>query len=163
SPEQTRWIVEDSATRMMLVERESHAETARQGVSGLESPPEVLVIDGPSPVIDALIVEGAAVDPAVLDERRAGVTAESPATLLDTSATTARPKGCLLTHRNFMSETLAVLETPFNAYLREDSVTVMFLPLAHVLARAITFAGFHAGVTIAHSADLSNLVATFGE
>ncbi|MFN3340935.1 MAG: AMP-dependent synthetase/ligase, partial [Dietzia sp.] len=74
-----------------------------------------------------------------------------------------RPKGCMLTHRNFMSEALAVLETPFNQYLRQDATTVMFLPLAHVLARAITYAGFHAGVRIAHSSDLTNLVGTFSE
>ena len=163
SAEQIRWIMEDSAARLIIVELESHAVTAREGITGLESDPGVLVIDGPTPVIDVLGAEGAAVDESVLDERRASVTADSPATLIYTSGTTGRPKGCMLTHRNFMSETLSVLETPFRNYLRDDSTTVMFLPLAHVLARAITFAGFHAGVTIAHSSDLTNLVDTFGE
>ncbi|HJC60846.1 MAG TPA: long-chain fatty acid--CoA ligase [Candidatus Dietzia intestinigallinarum] len=163
SAEQIRWIMEDSAARLIIVELESHAVTAREGITGLESDPGVLVIDGSTPVIDVLGAEGAAVDESVLDERRASVTADSPATLIYTSGTTGRPKGCMLTHRNFMSETLSVLETPFRNYLRDDSTTVMFLPLAHVLARAITFAGFHAGVTIAHSSDLTNLVDTFGE
>lgn len=163
SAEQIRWIMEDSAARLIIVELESHAVTAREGITGLESDPGVLVIDGPTPVIDVLGAEGVAVDESVLDERRASVTADSPATLIYTSGTTGRPKGCMLTHRNFMSETLSVLETPFRNYLRDDSTTVMFLPLAHVLARAITFAGFHAGVTIAHSSDLTNLVDTFGE
>ena len=89
--------------------------------------------------------------------------ADSPATLIYTSGTTGRPKGVMLSHHNFMSETLAVLETPFSQILRIDATSVMFLPLAHVLARAITYAGFHAGVTIAHSSDLTNLVDTFGE
>ena len=163
SAEQIRWIMEDSAARLIFVELESHAVTAREGIVGLESGPRVLVIDGQTPVIDALSAEGAAVDESVLNERRASVSADSPATLIYTSGTTGRPKGCMLTHRNFMSETLSVLETPFRNYLRDDSTTVMFLPLAHVLARAITFAGFHAGVTIAHSSDLTNLVDTFGE
>ena len=163
SSEQIRWIMEDSAARLIIVELDSHAATAREGIAGLDPVPGVLVIDGETPVIDALIAEGAAVDASVLDERRASVRADSPATLIYTSGTTGRPKGCMLTHRNFMSETLAVLETPFKQYLRDDATTVMFLPLAHVLARAITFAGFHAGVTIAHSSDLTNLVDTFGE
>ena len=163
SAEQIRWIMEDSAARLIIVELDSHAATAREGNSGLDPVPGVLVIDGETPVIDALIAEGASVDESVLDERRASVRADSPATLIYTSGTTGRPKGCMLTHRNFMSETLAVLETPFKQYLRDDATTVMFLPLAHVLARAITFAGFHAGVTIAHSSDLTNLVDTFGE
>ena len=163
SAEQIRWIMEDSAARLIIVEKDVHAAHSREGIEGLATEPMVAVIEGANPVIDELIAEGASVDDSVLDERRASVKADSPATLIYTSGTTGRPKGCMLTHRNFMSETLAVLETPFKNYLRDDATTVMFLPLAHVLARAITYAGFHAGVTIAHSSDLTNLVDTFGE
>ena len=163
SAAQIRWIMEDSGARLIIVENDTHAATARQGIEGLGTDIEVLVIDGTNPVIDTLSSDGQEVDLSALDERRASVRADSPATLIYTSGTTGRPKGVMLSHRNFMSETLAVLETPFKQYLRDDATTVMFLPLAHVLARAITFAGFHAGVTIAHSADLTNLVDTFAE
>lgn len=163
SAEQVRWIMEDSAARVIIVENDRHAVTAREGTAGLSTDPAILVIDSEIPVIETLVSEGASVDVTVLDERRASVRADSPATLIYTSGTTGRPKGCMLTHRNFMSETLAVLESPFSEYLREDATTVMFLPLAHVLARAITYAGFHAGVTIAHSSDIANLVDTFSE
>ncbi|MDV8001873.1 long-chain fatty acid--CoA ligase [Rhodococcus sp. IEGM 1408] len=163
SAEQIRWIMEDSGTQLIIVENEAHAATAREAITALDAPVDILVIDGDSPALDSLAAAGEGVDDGALDERRASVTADSPATLIYTSGTTGRPKGCMLTHRNFMSETLAVLETPFNQYLRQDATTVMFLPLAHVLARAITYAGFHAGVRIAHSSDLSNLVDTFGE
>ncbi len=163
SAEQIRWIMDDSSARLIIVEQETHAATAREGIAGLEPTPEMLVIEGETPVIDMLIADGAAVDVSVLDERRAAVRADSLATLIYTSGTTGRPKGCMLTHRNFMSETLAFLESPLQQYLRDDATTVMFLPLAHVLARAVTYAGFHAGVTIAHSSDLTNLVDTFGE
>ena len=163
SAEQIRWIVEDSGTRLIVVEEETHAASAREGIDGLDGILDVLVIDGAGPAVESLSSAGAGVPVSALDERRDAVTADDPATLIYTSGTTGRPKGCMLSHRNFMSETLAVLETPFNRYLRSDSTTVMFLPLAHVLARAITFAGFHAGVRIAHSSDLSNLVDMFGE
>lgn len=163
SAEQIRWIMEDSGARLIVVENDVHAATAREGTDGNSDLLDILVIDGASPAIDALTAAGAAVDDSVLDERRAAADADSPATLIYTSGTTGRPKGCMLTHRNFMSETLSILETPFNRYLREDATTVMFLPLAHVLSRAITYAGFHAGVRIAHTADLTNLVDTFGE
>ncbi len=163
SAEQIRWIMEDSGARLIIVENDRHADTAREAITAGDSPADVLVIDGDSPALDSLAEAGLGVDAGALDERRASVTADSPATLIYTSGTTGRPKGCMLTHRNFMSETLSVLETPFHRYLRQDSTTVMFLPLAHVLARAITFAGFHAGVRIAHSSDLTNLVDTFAE
>jgi len=162
SADQIHWIMEDSAARLIIVENDIHATTAREGVQGLEVA-DVLVIDGATPVLETLASEGATVDVSVLDERRASVRADSPATLIYTSGTTGRPKGVMLSHRNFMSETLAVLETPFSGILRDDATSVMFLPLAHVLARSITYAGFHAGVTIAHSSDLTNLVETFGE
>lgn len=163
SADQVRWIMEDSGACLILVESDTQTTTARAGIDGVPDVLDVVVIDGATPGLDSLTAAGEDVPESVLDERRAAVTADDPATLIYTSGTTGRPKGCMLTHRNFMSETLAVLETPFNRYLRPDSTTVMFLPLAHVLARAITFAGFHAGVRIAHSADLSNLVDTFGE
>ena len=163
SAEQIRWIMEDSAARLIIVENDAQAASALEGVEGLDGSREVLVIDGATPVLETLASEGSSVDASVLDERRSEVRADSPATLIYTSGTTGRPKGCMLTHRNFMSEALAVLETPFKQYLRDDATTVMFLPLAHVLARAITYASFHAGVTIAHSADITNLVETFGE
>ncbi len=163
SSEQIRWIMEDSGARLIIVETAAHAATAGEGTSGLDTAPDILAIEGDSPAVELLSTAGAGVDAGVLAERRAAVTADSPATLIYTSGTTGRPKGCMLTHRNFMSETLAILETPFNQYLRADATTVMFLPLAHVLARAITYAGFHAGVRIAHSSDLSNLVGTFSE
>ena len=125
SADQIHWIMEDSAARLIIVENDTHATTAREGVQGLEVA-DVLVIDGATPVLETLASEGAS------------VRADSPATLIYTSGTTGRPKGVMLSHRNFMSETLAVLETPFSGILRDDATSVMFLPLAHVLARAIT-------------------------
>ena len=160
---QINWILEDSGARLIIVENPAHEAIAREGIADLDAEVDVLVIDGDTPVLDVLTATGAEVDPSVLDERRATVRADSPATLIYTSGTTGRPKGVMLTHRNFMSETLGVLETPFSDILREDAASVMFLPLAHVLARAITYAGFHAGVCIAHSSDLTNLVDTFAE
>ena len=39
----------------------------------------------------------------------------------------------------------------------------MFLPLAHVLARAVSIASFDAGAALGHTSDIPNLVPTFGE
>ena len=163
SADQVRWIMEDSGARLVVAEKPELRETVREGTEGNSAVLEILAIEGDEPALDVLVARGAEVPDAVLDERRATVVADSPATLIYTSGTTGRPKGCMLTHRNFLSEALGIIETPFNQYLRSDSFSVMFLPLAHVLARAVTYAGIYAGVTIAHSNDLSNLVATFGE
>ena len=38
--------------------------------------------------------------------------------------------------------------------MREGKRTLMFLPLAHVFARAISFGAFEAKVTVAHTSDI---------
>ena len=45
SADQIHWIMEDSAARLIIVENDTHATTAREGVQGLEVA-DVLVIDG---------------------------------------------------------------------------------------------------------------------
>ena len=51
SAEQIRWIVEDSGTRLIVVEEETHAASAREGIDGLDGILDVLVIDGASPAV----------------------------------------------------------------------------------------------------------------
>ncbi len=41
--------------------------------------------------------------------------------------------------------------------------TLMFLPLAHVFARAISFGAFDAKVTVAHTSDLTTLLEQFAD
>ena len=162
SADQIRWVVQDSGARLMVVENAELRAVAEEGTEGADLI-DILVIDGDRPAVSTLTAAGAEVAESVLDERRAAVTADSPATLIYTSGTTGRPKGCMLTHRNFLSEALSILETPFRRYLHDDSFSLMFLPLAHVLARAVNYAGIYAGVTLSYTSDLTRLVESFGE
>src|ERR1019366_8626076 len=77
--------------------------------------------------------EGDVVDPEEVERRVRGVSPEDLATLVYTSGTTGPPKGCMLTHANFLSATAM-----YRGQLELDDiqpVIYMFLPLAHVLAR----------------------------
>ena len=67
------------------------------------------------------------------------------ATLVYTSGTTGPPKGCMLTHANFIST--------MEMYLTADSSSttrtpVLFLPLAHSLARVTQMVSLDVGATI---------------
>ena len=93
--------------------------------------------------------------------RLAGIQAADPATLIYTSGTTGRPKGCQLTHSNLLYE-IRGAKACFPTLLAKGERMLVFLPLAHVLARAITIAAFANKVTLGFTSDIKNLVPMFG-
>lgn len=156
SADQARWILEDSGTTLLLVENDRHATT----VADIKTPDlrETLRIEAGA--IEELIERGKSVDDAVLAERRATVAAESAATLIYTSGTTGRPKGVTLTHSNLLAEAISG-KLALRHLLTEGHTTLMFLPLAHVFARAIAVGSLAAKVTVAHTSDWTTLTDQF--
>ena len=101
-------------------------------------------------LIEALVAEGAGIADEVLTTRCAAVAPQDPATIVYTSGTTGRPKGCVITHENlmFVARTLVagtgpVVSTP-------GARTVLFLPLAHVLGRGAQVFSAEGGMQVAH-------------
>ncbi|MFD4402816.1 AMP-dependent synthetase/ligase [Nocardia sp. NPDC058499] len=161
SAEQARWILQDSATALLIVENDKHRGVIAEIDPGeLPQLRETLQID--SAALDTLIGRGAELDDQAVHDRRAQVTAASPATLIYTSGTTGRPKGVMLTHANLYAESRSD-RIAMAAFLAPGKKTLMFLPLAHVFARAVALAAFDAGCTVAHTSDWSTLVAQFAE
>ena len=157
SPSQLAWILGDSGASAAIVEAPRHENAVRQAAQqeGLGGLRHVWQIDGDG--LDALREAGASVGDAELDERRRSRTLQSLATIIYTSGTTGRPKGCELTHYNFveLSEN-ARLALP--EVLAPGSSTIMFLPLAHVFARFISVLAVAAGVNVAHTPDVKSLL-----
>ncbi|WP_280508315.1 AMP-dependent synthetase/ligase [Nocardia flavorosea] len=161
SAEQARWILQDSATTLLIVENDKHRDVIAEIDPGeLPQLRETLQID--SGALDTLIGRGAELDDQAVHDRRAQVTAASPATLIYTSGTTGRPKGVMLTHANLWAESRSD-RIALASFLSPGKKTLMFLPLAHVFARAVGLAAFDAKVTVAHTSDWSTLVAQFAE
>ena len=85
------------------------------------------------------------------------VTPDSPATLIYTSGTTGLPKGCTLTHGNFMFELARRPRRPRRAVRRRGRPRpCCSCPLAHVFARVIQIGCVRAGVRLGHSADVED-------
>ncbi|MBJ7352664.1 MAG: long-chain fatty acid--CoA ligase, partial [Rhodococcus sp.] len=158
SPDQAQWILEDSATKLLIVETASHVSNLKDVTDGAADLREVLQIDGGA--IDELTTRGAGVSDEDVHTRRHQVTAASPATLIYTSGTTGRPKGVQLTHANFYAEVQAT-QIALHDSMREGNRTLMFLPMAHVFARAVSFGSFESKVTVGHTSDVSTLVDQF--
>lgn len=162
SAEQVRFVLDNSAAKIIFAETDAHAETVEQLHGQLPELRKVLRIDGTgTPALEAMAEAGKSADAAELDKRLAGIRSADPATLIYTSGTTGQPKGCQLTHSNLLYE-IRGAKACFPTELAPGERMLVFLPLAHVLARAITIAAFTNKVTLGFTSDIKNLVPTFG-
>ena len=160
SAEQIRFVLSDSGAVVAIAETDDHAQRIEEIQSELPELRRVFRIDGTGPAaLDALAEAGKDVDPARLDERLAAIASSDAATLIYTSGTTGRPKGCQLTHSNLLYEIRGAKEC-FPDQLAKGEKLLVFLPLAHVLARAITVGAFTNKVTLGFTSDIKNLVPT---
>ncbi len=110
-----------------------------------------------APGLDVLAADGASVSDDVVSERASAASAADLATIIYTSGTTGRPKGCELTHRNLLSEVRNAIAAASEIFSAGGS-TLLFLPLAHVLARVIQVGCIEGGITLGHSPDVTNLL-----
>jgi long-chain acyl-CoA synthetase len=108
--------------------------------------------------VGVLVRLGEDVSDDLLERRRTTATPLDLATIIYTSGTTGRPKGCVLTHGNFMFELGVAVPELHQLFDPEDASTLLFLPLAHVFARIIQIGAIRARVRLGHSADIKNLL-----
>ncbi|KUI14957.1 long-chain fatty acid--CoA ligase [Mycolicibacterium acapulense] len=161
SPEQVKFVLSDSESVLLIVETDAHADRIEHLKDELPGLRDVLRIESAgTSALDELAEAGKSVDAKQLDDRMAGLAAADPATLIYTSGTTGQPKGCQLTHSNLVYEIRGSKEC-FPTLLAKGERMLVFLPLAHVLARAITLAALANKVTLGFTSDIKNLVATF--
>ncbi len=154
SPDQIKWIVTDADCVFAIVESAQHAASVEKVRSDLPSLGDVLVID--EGAVGYLTASGGGVAVGELEERRSAVRADDVATIIYTSGTTGRPKGCLLTHRNFIAELSACMQQLPDLFAPGAS-TLLFLPLAHVFARILEVATMMAGLRLGHSPSIANV------
>ncbi|MHA7239364.1 AMP-dependent synthetase/ligase [Arthrobacter sp. TMS1-12-1] len=164
STHQVAWILEDAQPAVVFVEDEHEAgiirdAAARAGRSGTTSVVR-LSADGPggTETLATLGEAGAAVSDDVLDAARSSRGLGDAASIVYTSGTTGRPKGCVITHGNFALFAVNTLEFLPEFLQQENARTLMFLPLAHVLARAVQVVCFTGGITLAHSGSAQQLL-----
>ncbi len=157
STEQVEWELGNSGAVAAFVESESHAATVDEARPRLSALREVWTIGtgGLETVTDL----GREVPADAVTARRRAVTAASLATIVYTSGTTGRPKGCAITHANLLSEVGNVIAAPGVAehVLNETRSTLLFLPLAHILARMIQLSVVATRMRLGHTGDLKNL------
>ncbi|MFE9388133.1 AMP-dependent synthetase/ligase [Streptomyces sp. NPDC006784] len=170
SPEQISWILGDSGAVACLVETEAHTAavdsvrdrlpTLRnvwqiEPTAGMESAEE-------SSAVALLAALGARISDEQVEERSSAADADSPATIVYTSGTTGRPKGCVLTHRSFFAECGNVVERLRPMFRPGEGSVLLFLPVAHVFGRLVQVAAVMAPIKLGHVSDLRNLTEELG-
>lgn len=171
SREQVFWILQDAEVSAALVEHEDHAMTIGSVIGHLPLLKRLWQLD--AGVVGELTAAGERIADEVVHRHRRAVTPDSTATIVYTSGTVGRPRGCVLTHAHLMFEcdTLAEhWEPAFRGKPGDDPSTLLFLPLAHVYGRMVQVASVRHGVRLAHQpavtgepllADLASFRPTF--
>ncbi len=161
STSQIDWITSDADIRTIFVESEALAAMARTVASDSESPLLAIeVID--KGAIPALVADGARVAESELTSRTERPGPEDLATIIYTSGTTGRPKGVRITHHNFMAQVRGVQEVLPDVLFEEGASTVLFLTLAHSLARLVEVALIASGTVVGFCPDSTKLVPYIG-
>lgn len=169
SMSQVQWIIEDSGAVLAITETPEHTDLLTNlvlregGTPALQDSPSQLrrILEINSAAIDTLKFEGRAVPLADVEERIDATATDDLASLVYTSGTTGRPKGCRLTHRNWLAEIRAILTHPIGGIAVPGTRVLTFLPLAHVLSRAVSLAVAISGATQNHWSDFSTLSVEF--
>src|SRR5690606_33740180 len=110
----------------------------------------------------SLTAAGVGVEDAEIERRRNIAVGSDIATLIYTSGSMGRPKGCVLTHSNFVELTRNSAKALDKVVGMPNASTVLFITTAHVFARFISILNIHAGVRTAHQPDTKQLLEALG-
>lgn len=165
APGQVEWILEDAGVRRVFAGTEALAGLVGGVLAGSDSLRDRLVgvvrmdDDGDAPNLASLAAAGAGVADAELERHRSRAGLADLASLVYTSGTTGKPKGCEITHGNFALVARNIVAFLPEVLLQDQARTLMFLPLAHVLARAVQVVCLSAGATLGHTPGAAQLLA----
>ena len=158
SPDECRHVIGHSGARAIVGEDAGQLEKVEAVRGDLPELEHVVTIEdtGRAPTIEQIRARADETDPDALQQRQRGIGTDDVATIVYTSGTTGPPKGCMLTHGNFLA-TMHAYERQVD--LRAPFTLFMFLPLAHALARVVQMVAFDVGGALAFwSGDPRRLV-----
>lgn len=166
---QVRWMAEDSGAVLAITETKDHTELVQHLLVDASGNPVLTgstsklrrILEINSSAVDTLKFEGRSLKDEEVQERIEATSSDDLASLVYTSGTTGKPKGCILTHANWLAEVRGLLTNPIGAIAVPGSRVLTFLPMAHVFSRAVSLAVAIGGATQNHWSDFSTLSMEF--
>jgi len=170
SPEECRYIIENSDAIMCFAGTKEHMDKILEVRPALPNLGEVILFDELASPLDGVITLDDAMKQGntysgkdEFDERLKPINIDDVATIIYTSGTTGNPKGVMLTHNNFVSN-VNQLNAVDPEFLKGDHTFLSFLPLAHSLERTVGYyAPIFLGHKVAFAEDVSKLVQNLQE
>lgn len=168
SARQVEWIIQDAGVRRVFAGDRGTVALVTGVLAGSTILRDRLInvvrmdYDGDAPDLASLAAAGAGVTDAELERHRSRAGLDDVASLVYTSGTTGNPKGCEITHGNFALVAKNIVAFLPELLLQDQARTLMFLPLAHVLARAVQVVCLTAGATLGHTQGAAQLLADLG-
>ncbi|MFD4561464.1 AMP-dependent synthetase/ligase [Streptomyces sp. NPDC058469] len=154
---QIRWILQDSGAVAMAAETVAQAAALGPETPRLPDLRHMWVFEKGH--LDRLAELGRTVPDQEVSVRRGVLLPDTLATVIYTSGTTGRPKGCAITHGNFLAEidnAIELLYPVFKNKADEEPSTLLFLPYSHVFGRMVAIACVRARVRLGHAASLKS-------
>jgi len=145
SPEECEYVLRHSGARLVFCEDAAQARKIariRERCPALE---HVVLFDGSAQdalTLNQLRALGSDITALSVELRLATTDPNDLATLVYTSGTTGPPKGCMLSHANFLETSRMYVE---QLGINDTHTLYQFLPLAHVLARVAQAVVIRAG------------------
>ena len=150
SPEECRYVLENSDSKVVVVEDDEQLEKIRKVRDQLPQLEQIVRMTGSSEdslSMEDLAAKGAGGDDARWESLYSAVTPADICTFIYTSGTTGPPKGCVISHGNYRAMLDMVNET---SVIEGEDVTYLYLPLAHSFALLIQLGSFDLGATLAY-------------
>lgn len=155
APSQVQWNLADSGAIAMITETPDHFARFDEVYADLPLIRNAWKINLGD--LDKLSASGAEVPDDEIERRRVIAKGSDLATLIYTAGTTGRPKGCMLTHSNFV-ELARNAAKAIPEVVNTQSKTLLFITTAHIFARFIAVLSIHGGVQVGHQADTKQLL-----
>ncbi len=150
SPEECRYVLDNSDAKVVVVEDAEQLEKVRQVRDQLPQLEQVVLMEGSAEgalSMDEVAAKGAAADAAAWERLYSAVTPADICTFIYTSGTTGPPKGCIISHGNYRAMLDMVNEV---SVIEDEDIAYLYLPLAHSFALLIQLGTFDLGTTLAY-------------
>ncbi len=167
---QIEYIIKDSEMQILFVSNETQLKKILEIRGNTPLVKKIVVLDPPSTLAENVVSfqslleqgkEELKKNPTAVRERAAQLLPDDVFSIIYTSGTTGEPKGVMLTHKNVISNVIAVCEL---FTFQPTDRTLSFLPLSHIFERmAGYYTMLYAGTTIAYAENIESVPKNLAE